>query len=118
MTISPQDNSIRIYIEWFHEFEKEVINKVKDLENNEFELIRAARKVPLLNREQSNSWRDWKLMTILDEKDNVRSRIKVSNWINIAPEVTNPVVENMVVVSVWMKWENLWSLLRAIGNKI
>jgi hypothetical protein len=40
------------------------------------------------------------LLSILDENDNLKSTIKVSNGINIAPEVTNPVVENMVVVSV------------------
>ena len=116
MTNSSKNKSAKISIEWFYDFENDVIREVKDIEQDESKLIEIARKVPLLNRNETNSWWNWKLLSILDENDNLKSTIKVSNGINIAPEVTNPVVENMVVVSVWMKWDNLWSLLRVISR--
>lgn len=117
MTNTSKDNHARISIEWLYDFEKDVIKWVKDIESDEANLIETARNIPFTNRSETKSWWNRKLLNIIDENENIISMIKVSNGENIAPEVTNPVIENMVVVSVWMKWDNLWSLLRAISTK-
>lgn len=113
MTNTKENQNILTNSQW-SQFASDFLNKVKHIKNDEKALVDMVKCMKFANEKKKISWDTGEHIALVDKDDNVKMTVKVSNAVNIAPEVEDKIVGELNVISVWTPWNNIEEIIRLI----